>query len=71
MSYDKNGNLLSLKRTAGGTTVDDLAYSYDGNQLASVSENIRSAGEGDVYAPGSAVSSTFEYDANGNLTKDV
>ena len=70
ISYDRNGNMLSLKRTANGNTVDDLAYSYHGNLLTGVAENIRSVAEGDVYAPGSSVSATFEYDENGNLVKN-
>ena len=70
ITYDRNGNLLGLERTAHGTLVDDLDYFYAGNKLTSVRENVRTSPEGDVYAPGSAASSTFEYDANGNLTKD-
>ena len=70
ISYDRNGNILTLKRTANGNTVDDLAYSYNGNLLTGVAENIRSVEEGDVYAPGSSVSATFEYDGNGNLVKN-
>ena len=70
ISYDRNGNILTLQRTANGNTVDDLAYSYNGNILTGVAENIRSVAEGDVYAPGSSVSATFEYDENGNLVKN-
>ena len=70
ITYDRNGNLLGLERTAHGTLVDDLDYFYAGNKLTSVRENVRTSPEGDVYAPRSAASSTFEYDANGNLTKD-
>ena len=70
ISYDRNGNILTLQRTANGNTVDDLAYSYNGNLLTGVAENIRSVAEGDVYAPGSSVSATFEYDENGNLVKN-
>ena len=70
ISYDRNGNILTLQRTANGNTVDDLSYSYNGNLLTGVAENIRSVAEGDVYAPGSSVSATFEYDGNGNLVKN-
>ncbi len=34
-SYDKMGNILSLKR--GG--IDDLAYTYNGNQLVKVTDS--------------------------------
>ena len=70
ISYDRNGNILTLQRTANGNTVDDLAYSYNGNILESVTENVRTSPNGDIYVPGSSVSATFEYDGNGNLVKN-
>ena len=70
ITYDRNGNILTLQRTANGTTVDDLSYSYNGNLLESVTENVRTSPDGDIYAPGSSVSATFEYDENGNLVKN-
>ena len=70
ISYDRNGNILTLKRTADGNTVDDLAYSYNGNLMESVTENVRTSPNGDIYSPGSSVSATFEYDENGNLVKN-
>jgi hypothetical protein len=44
ITYDPNGNIKSLNRkgiTSAGTpgTIDDLTYSYNGNQLISVSES--------------------------------
>ncbi len=38
ISYDLNGNILSLERTANGSLVDNLVYSYSGNQLTSLTE---------------------------------
>lgn len=55
MSYDRNGNLLSLQRTAQGATSDDLTYSYTGNQLTTI---------------GGTTLGSYSYDANGNITHD-
>ena len=58
ISYDSNGNILSLNRTGeDGSTVNDLVYNYDGNKLASLSDN-------------SCPSQIYAYDADGNMTFD-
>ena len=54
ITYDLNGNLLTLKRYGGGSLTDDLSYSYTGNQIQSVSGG----------------SGTYGYDSNGNMTVD-
>ena len=61
VTYDLSGNILSLTRYGADTAVPEeaLAYSYNGNMLAGVS-NSGSSGGGDTYA----------HDANGNLTRD-
>ena len=68
--YDRNGNIKSLQRTAGGKVVDDLAYTYIGNRLTELSERVRTEEAGDVYAPGASENGTYEYDLNGNLIND-
>ena len=70
LTYDRNGNLLTLQRTAGGSVVDNLAYTYTGNQLTGLSESVRTAPSNDIYVPGSAESGSYSYDANGNLQND-
>ena len=70
LTYDRNGNLLTLQRTAGGSVVDNLAYTYTGNQLTGLSESVRTAPSNDIYAPGNAESGSYGYDANGNLQND-
>lgn len=55
ITYDHNGNILTLQRTASGTLADDLTYTYTGNQLATLS---------------GSVSASFVYDANGNMIQD-
>ena len=70
ITYDRNGNIRSLQRTAGGKVVDDLEYTYSGNFLSGLSEKERAEVAGDVYAPGAAEAGTYAYDLNGNLVKD-
>lgn len=36
ISYDRNGNILALKRYGSSAISDDLSYSYEGNRLSSV-----------------------------------
>lgn len=75
ISYDKNGNILSLSRnghlnetfTSFGT-MDDLVYSYDaGNKLTKVLDNGH-----DAFGFKDRVDETVEYtyDANGNMLTD-
>ena len=39
ISYDKNGNILALQRSAAGTIVDNLTYSYTGNRLTKLNNS--------------------------------
>ncbi len=58
IEYDKNGNILQMKRTdSTGNRLHYLAYIYRGNQLISFSCNDQ------VYEG-------YTYDASGNLTYD-
>ncbi|MFL0096115.1 RHS repeat domain-containing protein, partial [Tenacibaculum maritimum] len=74
LDYDKNGNINRLFRNGVHNTiygrVDDLSYSYIGNQLTKVTENgsslIKSEGFKDVN---NAID--YTYDVNGNMTKDL
>ena len=68
--YDRNGNIKTLQRTASGTLVDNLVYSYTGNQLTGLTESVRTALTGDIYLPGSATAGSYVYDQNGNMTND-
>ena len=71
LTYDRNGNILTLQRTGNGTLVDNLVYTYIGNQLISLQEGIRSTSSSDVYLPGETSNGVYEYDTNGNLIKDM
>ncbi|AZA84895.1 sugar-binding protein [Chryseobacterium lactis] len=67
LTYDLNGNILTLKRNAvpvTGTTatqVDDLQYQYTGNRLNQVIEN---AMNNTGYEGGNNI---IDYDPNGNM----
>ena len=77
-SYDCMGNITSLSRNGlldDGSygLIDDLTLTYDGNQLMAVSDD----GEDPTYnnawnfMDGSDSEIEYEYDANGNVTKDL
>ncbi|MEO0333788.1 MAG: hypothetical protein AAF223_19290, partial [Bacteroidota bacterium] len=73
VSYDGNGNITALKRegAVGGLTkiLDDLTYSYQGNQLVAVDEqNLGEASYG--FIDGASTTTEYQYDAAGNLTRD-
>jgi RHS repeat-associated protein len=60
LTYDKNGNILTLERygTSATTAVDDFAYEYEGNRLSTLNTADNSSGY------------SYSYDANGNMTTD-
>lgn len=77
-TYDLMGNITSLQRygmqdddTFG--LIDDLAYSYDGNQLVRVDDAV----SGPFYSgafhfrDGIKAANEYAYDENGNQTKDL
>ena len=83
ISYDRNGNLQSLKRYgflsgSGTVTWDDISYAYkaDSNRLWNVAEvNSPSSvqlenGFVDGNDPSSTLQRDYEYDGDGNLTTD-
>lgn len=72
------GNITSLSRNGlldNGDygLIDDLTLCYDGNQLMAVSD----AGDDPTYnnawhfMDGADAATEYEYDANGNITKDL
>lgn len=76
--YDKNGNILGLKRF-GQTSqndyglIDDLSLSYNGNRLLSVKDNAaNSAYAGSFeFSNGADKSVEYSYDISGNLKRDL
>ncbi|MDR2652657.1 MAG: DUF6443 domain-containing protein [Prevotellaceae bacterium] len=71
--YDKHGNIETLRRYRNAQLMDDLVLSYSGNQLQSVSD--AAGGENQYYIKEyqdfANESVEMEYDANGNLIKDL
>ncbi|MFS4493186.1 DUF6443 domain-containing protein [Maribacter sp. 2308TA10-17] len=81
ISYDKNGNIMTLNRM-GHTQVDDsglvtdyglmddLTYTYIGNQLKAVNDdNQASATQG--FIDGSELTLEYTHDSNGNMKTDT
>ncbi|WP_068842715.1 DUF6443 domain-containing protein [Flavobacterium chilense] len=76
LTYDKNGNILQLFRngntipgTANFGPIDSLIYSYNGNKLTKVKDNVASNTEG--FIDGSDILEEYSYDANGNMKTDT
>ena len=69
--YDNNGNITELKRSSSvmtgnpfATLIDNLTYSYRGNQLQTISDTQQNS---DGY-PYTAIPKRITYDPNGNMT---
>jgi len=76
--YDKNGNIKKLQRygQTGSSTyglVDNLTYTYNGNQLTRVDDatTATSYTGGTNFINGANTNNEYTYDQNGNLTKDL
>ncbi len=74
ISYDQNGNILSLSRNAlvnnAATPVDELNFNYDGNQLINLSDG--NGGNYNQIGFKNLTGSTtgYSYTQSGNLTED-
>jgi RHS repeat-associated protein len=70
-SYDLNGNIKTLNR-AGTTHYNDdqLSYTYDGNQIQSITDNASSTFKANGFVDGATAAQEYYYDANGNMHKD-
>ena len=78
ISFDRNGNILTLTRYGNGnaTIKDNFIYSYDGNQLkkldgtfnGSAINHTAQSGGNTIQTPGTA---DYIYDGNGNMTLDA
>ena len=76
--YDKMGNILGLKRygqtsATGYDVIDDLSLSYVGNRLKKVTDRSGTStfNNGFEFKDGIDLPTEYEYDENGNLTKDL
>ena len=77
-SYDSHGNVTALRR--GGLRddgeygdIDNLEYTYDGNQLKKVTDGVSGPCYKDAFhfVDGADADIEYEYDQNGNMTKDL
>ncbi len=81
-AYDKNGNILSMKRKGKKglspppvreAVYDDLSFAYDGNQLVAVTDVAEEepvSKTGMQFADGADEEEEYQYDANGNMVSD-
>lgn len=82
VTYDKMGNIQTLQREGWTTNspslvgntglglMDDMTYTYNGNQLQAVDDAIAaSATYG--FVDGAELTTEYTYDANGNMTFDA
>jgi RHS repeat-associated protein len=67
IGYDKNGNIEHLNRKGEGLLMDDLTYTYNGNQLTNVVDDSNNS-EG--FNDGINLPVEYIYDVNGNMTSD-
>ena len=66
-SYDLNGNISALTRkNSSGTTIDNLSYTYVGNQLDYINDAGTTAGVNNSNSSGT----DYTYDDNGNMVWD-
>lgn len=79
LSYDANGNILSMKQKGlkllVSQTIDSLAYSFQAysNRLIKVTDGINSASSklDDFKDGNNGTADDYTYDVNGNLTTDL
>ena len=58
ITYDSNGNIQTLSRTAAGSETENYRYTYAGNRMTQLHDSTTGA------------SHSFAYDANGNMIRD-
>lgn len=69
VTYDLNGNIKTMLRTAASqTVVDNMAYSYDGNRLIKITD---AADKNVSFLDKVDLATEYTYDSNGNLTADM
>jgi len=67
ITYDGNGNLMTLNRNFDGSPADELQYTYTGNQLASVTD---ATSDALLFTDGNTTGDDYIHDENGNMIED-
>ena len=77
-AYDKNGNIKTLQRygqtaASGYGLIDNLTFTLGGNQLTRVDDAVATSAynNGFEFKDGVKQANEYNYDSNGNLTKDL
>jgi RHS repeat-associated protein len=76
IQYDFNGNILKMLRTGLYATntyglLDNLTYTYDGNKLLKVQDNVLSTVNEYEFKDRNTSGNDYAYDINGNMTSDL
>jgi len=72
LTYDKNGNILTLARNLKGTgLIDNLTYSYKNSGVSNMLDRVDDAVSGpNGFSEYVQQANEYAYDGNGNLNKD-
>lgn len=71
ITYDKNGNIKTLRRGASNAYMDDLTYNYHNSEISNRLRKVTDAGNVNGFKDGSNTTNEYTYDTNGNLTSDA
>lgn len=70
-NYDAHGNITRLIRWSNSNTIDDISFTYNGNQLDNIDDEYESNSYLiKQYHDNNTSSHDFAYDANGNMIYD-
>lgn len=69
--YDKNGNIISLRRGESTGYMDHLTYYYHNSGVSNQLRKVTDSGTPEGFEDGTNTTDDYAYDANGNLTSDA
>lgn len=73
MNYDKMGNIYQLTRFDDIDVIDQLNFTYNGNQINNIQDQWPSRNQYNIkeYQDKTNTTNEFNYDPNGNMIKDL
>ncbi|ALM08802.1 hypothetical protein SB49_14055 [Sediminicola sp. YIK13] len=72
ISYDKNGNIISLQRKGASGLIDNLAYSYHDSEISNRLKKVTDLSNNiEGFSDGTNATVEYTYDQNGNMVKDL